>query len=45
MFKEITEVCFEYQTKFIDVLCGKKLGCLMLNFMVGVWRKHRDLKG
>jgi len=34
MFREIIEVCFENQAKFIDVLCGNKVGFLMLNFMV-----------
>jgi len=45
MFREIIEVCFENQAKFIVVLCGKMVSFLMLNLMVGLWRKHRDLKG
>jgi hypothetical protein len=44
MSREIIEVCFEKQAKFVDVLCGKEVGFLMLNLMVGVWRKHRSLK-
>jgi hypothetical protein len=45
MFREIIEVCFGNQAEFIDELCGKRVGFLILNLMVGVCRKHRDLKG